>query len=116
MNPVNYDLIVCIVSLIAGVIMFFKIGALSRRSYTPVLFAMTVAIGILYWSDLLLVSYASIYHVPSWLDTHSEWAGTWGYTSGRILNGLCWLLTLIALNWCLPIVRGWKAEQKTTAP
>lgn len=115
MNPVNYDLIVCIVSLIAGFFMFVKIGVLSRRSYTPVLFAMTVASGILYWSNLLLVSYASIYHVPSWLDTAADWAGTWGYTSGRILNSICWLLTLATLNWCLPIVREWKAE-KNTAP
>lgn len=116
MNPVNYDLIVCVVSLIAGFFMFFKIGAFCRKSYTPMLFVMTIAGGILYWCSLLLATYAAIYHIPSWLDSSVNWAGTWGYTSGRILNSICWLLTLATLRWCLPIVRAWKAEQKNTAP
>ena len=105
MKPINYDLIVCIVSLFAGFFMFIKIGALNRRSYTPLIFAMVICSGILYWSSLLLVTYAAIYHVPSWLDINIEWFGTWGYTASRILNGVCWLLTLIAFNCCLPTIR-----------
>lgn len=110
MNPINYDLIVCIVSLIAGVFMFVKIGALSRRAYTPLLFAMVIASGIVYWLELLLVTYAVIYHVPAWLDIHNEWFGTWGYTSGRILNAMCWLLTLVAINYYLPLIRRCKKQ------
>lgn len=110
MNPINYDLIVCIVSLIAGVFMFVKIGAFNRRSYTPLIFAMVIASGILYWAALLLVTYAAIYHVPTWLDTNTEWFGTWGYTASRILNGVCWLLTLVAINYYLPLIR--RCKQK----
>ena len=113
MNPINYDLIVCIVSLIAGVFMFIKIGAFNRRNYTPLIFAMVICSGILYWSALLLVTYAAIYHVPTWLDIHNEWFGTWGYTSGRILNGMCWLLTLAAINYYLPLIRRCKQKQST---
>ncbi len=105
MNPINYDLIVCIVSLAAGIFMFVKIGALNRRSYTPVIFALVTASGLLYWSALLLVTYAAIYHVPSWLDITTEWFGTWGYTASRILNGVCWLLTLAMMHYYLPMIR-----------
>ncbi len=110
MNPVDYDLLVCIVSLIAGFFMFIKIGALSRKSYTPLLFMMTVASGILYWCSLLLASYAAIYHVPAWLDQAANWVGTWGYTSSRILNCVCWLITLATIYKYLPLIRRCKAE------
>ena len=110
MNPINYDLIVCIVSLIAGVFMFIKIGAFNRRSHTPLIFAMVIASGILYWSALLLVTYAAIYHIPSWLDITTGWFGTWGYTASRILNGICWLLTLVAINYYLPLIRRCKKQ------
>lgn len=110
MKPINYDLIVCIVSLFAGFFMFIKIGAFNRRSYTPLIFAMVICSGILYWAALLLVTYAAIYHIPSWLDINTEWFGTWGYTASRILNGVCWLLTLVAINYYLPLIR--RCKQK----
>lgn len=105
MKSINYDLVVCVVSLFAGLFMFIKIGAFNRRNYTPLIFAMIICSGILYWLALLLVTYATIYHVPTWLDTNSEWFGTWSYTSSRILNGICWLLTLVAINYYLPLIR-----------
>lgn len=105
MKSISYDLVVCVVSLIAGLFMFIKIGAFNRRNYTPLIFAMIICSGILYWLALLPVTYATIYHVPTWLDTNSEWFGTWSYTSSRILNGICWLLTLVAINYYLPLIR-----------
>lgn len=110
MSPIKYDLAICLISLLAGVVMFFKIGAFDRDNYTPMVFAMTVASGILYWLVLLLVTSAAIYHVPSWLDTKTGWQGTWGYTGGRILNGICWLLMLATLRWALPLVRACKLQ------
>lgn len=106
MKPIHYDLIVCIVSLLFGLYMFYKIGVLNRRIYTPFLPAMVISSGLIYWGALLLVSYAAVYHEPSWLYVGQvEWSGTWGYTAGRILNGVCWLLTLAAIKKYLKSMR-----------
>ena len=95
MNPIDYDFYVSLISLVAGLyVLFVKLKAHRRIIYTSPMAAYVVLSGILYWGVLFLVSYAAIYHEPSWL--YSEgWNGSWGYTLGRILNALCWAATLI---------------------
>lgn len=97
MQPINYDLVVSGLSLLAGLYAFiFKLSAFNRRIYTPFLPAMVIASGILYWGELMLVSFAAVYHHPEWLYP-LEWTGTWGYTVGRLLNAVCWFMTLFCI-------------------
>ena len=97
MQPIDYDLLVSFISLLAGLYVFvFKLNALNRKVYTPFLPTMVVASGILYWCELMLVSFAAVYHHPEWL-YQMEWTGTWGYTVGRLLNAICWSITLFCI-------------------
>lgn len=97
MKPINYDLVVSAISLLAGFyVLFFKLKAHNPKVYTPFLPAMVVASGVLYWCELMLVSFAAVYHHPEWL-YQMEWQGTWGYTTGRILNAVCWSITLACI-------------------
>lgn len=97
MQPIHYDLLMSFISLLAGFYVFiFKLHALNRKIYTPFLPAMVVASGILYWSELMLVSFAAVYHHPEWL-YQLKWTGTWGYTAGRLLNAICWSITLFCV-------------------
>lgn len=94
MQPIHYDLLVSFMSLLAGIYVFvFKLHALNRKIYTPFLPTMVVVSGILYWGELMLVSFAAVYHHPEWL-YQLKWTGTWGYTAGRLLNAICWSITL----------------------
>lgn len=97
MKPIHYDLLLSFICLIAGLYVFvFKLKALNPRIYTAFLPAMVAASGILYWGELMLVSFAGVYHHPEWL-YQAQWVGTWGYTAGRLLNSICWALTLFCI-------------------
>ena len=97
MQPIHYDLAVSFLSLLAGFyVLAFKLHGFNPRTYTPFLPSMVVASGIMYWGMLLLVSFASVYHHPEWL-YKVEWQGTWGYTAARLLNAICWSITLFCV-------------------
>lgn len=97
MQPINYDLVVSGLSLLTGLYVFiWKLHAINRKIYTPFLPSMVVASGLMYWAVLMVVSYAAVYHRPEWL-YELEWQGTWGYTIGRMLNAICWGLTLFCI-------------------
>ena len=102
MNPIDYDFYVSLVSLLAGLyVLFVKLKAHKRLVYTSPMGALVVLSGVLYWGVLFLVSYAAIYHEPSWL-YNKGWTGSWGYTLGRLLNALCWIVTLVFVCFYAP--------------
>lgn len=95
MQPIEYDFILSIVSLLGGIyVLVFTLKALNRQAYTPFVPAMITVTGILYWCVLALVSIGAIYHRPEFLD-QAEWHGTWGYTIARVMNSACWAWTLV---------------------
>ena len=97
MLPIHYDLGMSVIGLLAGLYVFvFKLHGFNPRTYTPFLPAMVVVSGIIGWGMLLLVSFASVYHHPEWL-FKVEWQGTWGYSAARMLNAICWLITLFCV-------------------
>lgn len=107
MIPLNYDVIISIFCLLAGIYAMRCIGCFSNR-YTPALAAIMISAGLVAWLTITLLSLSAIFKTPPWGYVEG-WKGSWGYTASRVFMAVMWILSLVHVSIYAP---KFKSESK----
>ena len=101
MIPINYDFVISLMCIGAGLWMLHHIGAFSKKNYTPSLSGIAILVGLIGWCVVAMVSLSAIYQSPPWMGT-TGWKGTWGYTTSRSFMAIMWVLMLLHVELYAP--------------